>query len=453
MTGDKLRDLMHEVADQQPMVRVASDTYRRGRRRHRLRSIAAAGAVLTIVAIVGSAVMDLVRTVPPEPAGRSTAAAMPARIYAVPERLASSIDNGYRWDPGVAVEGLAIGTTAAIYPVNGGAVVAVSALDGSYAGLELPGFDENAYFRFEDVSVALSPDGDRLAYTWNPYVVGSIDLDGYQPSGVRIVDLGSGKVTSVRIPGGYGVFAHGFSWSPDGRYLAYNLDVTTDGHGGVSGTRNFRMERLDTETEERIRLTGMPRTDFGPAVSNRGEVAVVGNGTPRTWLPGRQPRVRKFPGGVGEWTAEWSPSGDLIAAGSWDRGWFSVGAPAGSGLLSRTASDAPAGSMVRVVGWVGEGAVALLHRSTNENLEISQVPIRALSDGEAQPLVELEPAIPQRQLSVATDLLGRPTREFREPAWPIDWSRMLTWTGVGAGVVVVGGWLWARRRSHEHFSS
>jgi hypothetical protein len=153
----------------------------------------------------------------PAPATGTDVPVMPARLYEVPERLAPHLGReGYRWHRDVAAEGLAIGTTAAVFPVNEGAVMAVSALDGTYRGLDLPGFDPAAYFRFDGPPVALSPDGERLAYTWNPRVAGELH-EGYLRSGVRIVDLDSGQVTSTRIKDGFGVFAHDFSWSPDGQ--------------------------------------------------------------------------------------------------------------------------------------------------------------------------------------------------------------------------------------------
>lgn len=451
MTDNALRELLHEIGDEQPPVPVDPGTFRRGRRSHR-RGLVTRVAVAAAVVVAGAAV-----TVPlggdgnPQlPAGSDAAPAMPSRLHRVPERLASHLggdDEGYRWHSGLAADSLAVGTTAAVFPVNMGAVVAVSALDGSYRGLDLPGFDEASYFRFQNVAVALSPDGNRLAYTWNPDVIGGSRSDGYRPSGVRIVELATGRVESVRIRGGFGVFAHGFSWSPDGRYLAYNLDVTTGPDGRVRGGRNFVMERLDTRTGDRTPVPGMPRSDTGPAVSRRGEVAVVGNGSPRTWLPGRTPEVRKFEGNASEWTAAWSGDGDLVAAGSWQHGWFSVGDPDGLGLLTGTADSAPAGSMVRVLGWVDDDEVALLHQTDGERRRVSAVPARSPRGGDGRTLVDVDPGVPILELSLATGLLDRPSRDFPAPEWPTDWPRVGGWVaGVVAVLLVAGLWLRLRRR-------
>ena len=448
MTNDALRELLRELGEDQRPVAVPADTYRRGRRSYRRRLAAAVATSLTVVGVALAAPLaGLLDTGEVPPTGSPSAPAVPSRLYAVPERLTSFTagPSGWDWHPDVGAADLAIGTTAAVFPVDGGAVVAVSARDGSYAGLDLPGFDEHGYFRFNDTAVALSPDGNRLAWTWNRDVIGGT-AQRDEPSGVRIADLRTGEVTSIRVRGGYGVYAHGFSWSPDGRYLAHNLDVTTDPGGGVRGSRNYRMQRIDTRTGEILDVTGPARADSGPAVSNQGEVVVVGNGPPTSWLPDRSPRVRAFEGGIGEWTAAWASEGQRLATGSFDRGWFGVGTtdPDGLGLLSRTAADAPAGSQVRALGWAG-GRVVLAYPDGDGDggLRIATVPPRGPGAGEV--VVEVEPGDVLTTLSIATDLLALPTRERPAPDWPTDWPRVASW-GAGAGAALALALLALRQR-------
>lgn len=451
MTNDSLRELLHELGETQPPVTVPPDTYRRGRRSHRRRVVA---VVATSLAVVTAITLPLTGLLPGgglpsavDPAGSGTSdPAMPDRLHDVPERLTSFTTSGERWHDDLVAPDLAIGTTAAVFPVDGGgAVVAVSARDGSYAGLDLPGFDERAYFRFDDAAVALSPDGNKLAWTWNRDVIEGSRQPG-TPSGVRIADLRTGEVTDVRLRGVHGVYAHGFAWSPDGRYLVYNLDVVTDPRGGVRGTRNFRVQRLDTRTGETVDVTGVPRPDQGPAVSDRGEVAVVGNGAPRTWLPGRSPEARTFEGGLGEWTAAWAPDGRRVATGSHDRGWFTVGATEGFGLISRTAAQAPSGTRVRVLGWAGERVVLVYAPDDGSGgLHVATAPVRGRAAGEV--VVEVEPGDVLTSLSLATDLLARPTREMPEPDWPTDWARVAGWGAGAAAAFSLGGWLLRRRSS------
>lgn len=450
MSNDTLRELLHDLGGDHPPISIDPATYRRGRRAHRRRVLAGgiAGA-LGVVAALTVSLPALDRPTDPLPATDLAAPALPSRLYAVPGRLAEHRDGRYVWHPDLAVESLAIGTTAAVFPVNRGAVVAVSAVDGRYRGLDLPGFDPAAYFRFGGPPVALSPDGTRLAYTWNPRVISDKTNDGYLPSGVRIVDLRTGSITNMRIEGGFGVFAHSFSWSPNGRYLAYDLHITTNGTGGVQGYENFTVGRLDTKTGTALRATGLSSTDSGPAVSDRGEVATVGNRSPRTWLPGRRPQVQRFHGQGDDWTAAWSPDANRLAAGSHDRGWFSVGRPDRGGLMTGTAADAPPGSGVRVLGWADSREVALLHH-TRDDTVISLVPTSRPRGGAGRTLVEVAIGQGEGVLSVATGLLARPTRDFPEPDWPTAWARVGGWTaGVALALALALLWLHGYRRTRR----
>lgn len=441
MSEEVLRELLRDLGSDHPPVRIDPDTYHRGRRarRRRVALVSAAGAVAVVA--LGSGIAPLVdRDVPGAPAGSLEQPAMPSRIHAVPERLASSEEDGYRWHPDVAAPDLAIGTTAAVFPVNMGAVMTVSAEDGSYRGLDLPGFDEDSYSRFQGAPVALSPDGRRLAYTWNPDVVAATGPDGYRPSGVRILDLGTGEVRSRRIKGGYGVHTYAFSWSPDGRWLAYNLDVTTNRGGGVHGTRNFRMGRLDTQTWRAVEVRGLPRVDTGPAVSSRGEVVTVGNGTPATWAPGRTPVVRRIEGGEGTVGASWSPDGRRLATGSWEGGLIGLGSVE-RGLGVRPVDGLDPDGSVRPLGWVGTDDVLLLHGTDDAQQAVTAVPADVRREG-GRRLLDLGHHGDPAQLSLATDLLDRPTRSYPAPDWPADPATVVAWSVVGAlGLAVVtAGW-------------
>jgi hypothetical protein len=110
----------------------------------------------------------------------------------------------------------------------------------------------------------------------------------------------------------------------------------------------------------------------------------------------------------------------------------------------RTAADAPPDSSVRALGWVGEEEVALLHRTPVEQVVVSAVPTTP-AGGAARRLVELEGTFTftMAQLSLATGLLDRPTRDFPEPDWPTDWPVTLAWTGSGLLTLVIGA-LWSR---------
>lgn len=440
MSRPALHDLLHELAEEQRPVAPSDGTYQRARRSYRrgllLRGLAGTLLVVAVAMLVRPAMAP---DSAPAPAQGARTPALPDELHAVPERLAEyhGQARGPEWHHSVAAGALDVGTTATVFPVGRGAVMAVSALDGSYRGLDLPGFDGDAYFRFENTAVALSPDGERLAYTWNPRVIHAEPVGRAPDTGVRIAHLATGRIESVRIESPYGVYAHGFAWSPNGRYLVYYVDVITAPDGRVSGPENFSMVRLDTRTGERVRIVGMPRSDTAAAVSDRGEVAVVGNGRPATWLAGRKPAVRYFEGGADEWTAAWSPSGGLVAAGSRDFGGFSVGDPGELGLLTGTAADAPAGSQVRVLGWIGNDQVVLMHQTDGDSLRISAVSAESPRGGPGRPLVEVDAAVPLPQVSVATELFAREPASFPAPEWPVDWPTTLLRGAVGLIIVAV----------------
>ena len=41
-------------------------------------------------------------------------------------------------------------------------------------------------------------------------------------------------------------------------------------------------------------------------------------------------------------------------------------------------------------------------------------------------------------MSVATDLLQRPTRAAPEPEWPTDWGAVAGWGGIAVAVLLAG---------------
>ena len=147
------------------------------------------------------------------------------------------------WDDGdLALEtDLAVGPASVAIANPTGAFV-VTADDGVYHRLNLPGFDAAVYDdpdvrRTGMVGLSLSPDGDRLAFGWHaPLPAETGQESGFVRSGLRIVDLTSGEVEDVpedREPPGefayaisgqgvpWGRVPYGMRWSPRGQYLVY----------------------------------------------------------------------------------------------------------------------------------------------------------------------------------------------------------------------------------------
>ena len=118
--SEQLRDLMDRLAEEQPAVPVAPDVYARGRRAHRRGTLLRAGAATGLVAVAFVAagpVLDGADAPAPPAAGERTPA-MPSELHAVPSRLAPHYADGYTWHDGLRAEGLAIGPTAAVFPVR-----------------------------------------------------------------------------------------------------------------------------------------------------------------------------------------------------------------------------------------------------------------------------------------------------------------------------------------------
>ena len=330
-----------------------------------------------------------------------------------------------------------------------GSPVVVSALDGSYHLLDLQGLQRGASFRFEDGVVALSPDGRRLAYTWNDAPLAGHDRV-YAPSGVRIADLTTGEVESHQVRAGFGVFAHGFSWSSNGRYLAYNMQIANTSQSGTRGTRNFFVERLDTTTGERLKATGVPMTGYPPAVTDGGTVMAGSGTTLWTWRPDQG-----------------TTEADLLESGQWRGSLMSVGTLPGServlvsaGLeYSRLFSGMPddpesfrrisAGApRLTPAGPVGRDRQAVLEQTVaGTTLWTIRATGPLLNDRSAD-LVQVEQS-PGAHYSFATGLLRRPPRDFPAPDWPLSTEQKLlrgVAVAVAAGLLGVLGWRFRRRR-------
>jgi hypothetical protein len=442
--SQELRDLMVRTAESAPTVRVDPGTWRaarRARRRERIVApLAAAVALVGIAAVAWPGPSALLGADRADPVAGALEPAMPSRVYTVPDHLdgLSAVDR-------MPQEGTrAIGVTAVAFTTLGYAPYAVSAVDGTYHLLDLPGYDVMAGFRFEDGSLALSPDGRRLAYTWNnAEAQGDGAEDRYVPSGVRIVDLTTGEVESHQEREGYGVFSHGLSWSPNGRYLAFNTQIANVSQSGTSGRRNFFVERLDTETGERLKA-GAPGSDSPPTVTDEGTV-VTGNGLNLwTWRPDQgTTRIdlsesARFRGSVVAVGAMAGSEQVLVSAGlEYSR--LYLGRPDSPRSFRRLTSGQrwllPAGA-------VDGDRQAVLEQTYHRTA--------LWTSGSANPssadLVTFEEGAGPHY-SFATSLLRRPTRDFPAPDWPMSADQKLLIGGLAAaGLLGLVGWLRHRLR-------
>ncbi|QIK65452.1 hypothetical protein G7072_03045 [Nocardioides sp. HDW12B] len=467
-----LRELLHGLADDQPAVRVAPDTWRRGRRAHRRRVTIAAAATAAAVGVVAVGGTALVRDVTgsPDPVGSEVAPALPSDLYGVPEGFAPGRDEAGTdpWAEEVRTDTLAVGVTAAVMPVGYSGLVAVSAVDGRYRGLDLPGLWTEGLFNNEQAgAAALSPDGTRLAYAWADR---ARDATGdptraLRPdrSGVRVLDLTTGEVTDHPIPSDLGVQTYGFGWSPSGRWLAYGITLVTDRSGRVSGSRNYRTERLDTTTGERTRLA-FQSTESPVTVSDDGVVASLGSGgrLSADADPATDDTGRRLPllGDGGASRLVWDADGARLATGMQSGRLIVIGtrgriAVESSGFLEPEDRDASS-EAVHVLGWSGDDRVVVGIDNVDTLHEVDVRPGSARDDVlQSRPLVTLHGEygsyLAPSSVSLATDLLAGPTRSYDAPEWartPV-WERPAVWLAgvVGVALLVLGSSVVRRRRA------
>lgn len=181
----------------------AWDRGRRARRRDRGVRVAVAAAV--VAAIAGAGALTVRDAEPPQPAGEVRGGAIPSRIEA-PE--------------GPTVTDLAFGRAAVAYVDDLGQPFLVSATTGETHPVELPDFPElpmdDMRARFRGPWLALSTDGDRVAYPAGASIERTRGVASFSIGFYRVVDLTTGATELVDVPPGTGM-PLGMSWTADGR--------------------------------------------------------------------------------------------------------------------------------------------------------------------------------------------------------------------------------------------
>jgi hypothetical protein len=269
--------------------------------------------------------------------------------------------------------------------------------------------------------------------------------DTWIPSGARVVHLDSGRLHTGpgRGPSGEGRLAWNFSWSPDGRYLAY---ATAADDSGFTQRDWFPpsehgYELLDTTTYRPVDAgPGSQDTEGRPlpvAVSSAGTVFRNGNGQNLVARAGGRDhrRVATF----GWRSAHINPSGDWLAAGDDDGISMvlerAVGRPSGSVVTVLPRREVASGSLVLLAWPTPTRLVAVRHRqvgpsSFSEDADLVRLTLNIDADDDAWvrdfpriPRARMEivgrvtGAEPGTVLSVATGLAAGdpPTREFEPP--------------------------------------
>jgi hypothetical protein len=199
----------------------AGDTWRRARR-ERVRDVVVVPiAIVVVLVLMGLSMAHVTATSRGgfEPIENdSPAPALPDRLYAVPNWAEPTED------------GFDVGQLSIVWAQRGlPGVVGVSATTGEYVVLELPDFAWGQRIPMASRSqLALSPDGEKLAYAWFDV---SVDDPSARASGIDVVDLRSGSVKRKAFdlpasnkPDRIGVYwPKQLQWTPDGQKLSFRF--------------------------------------------------------------------------------------------------------------------------------------------------------------------------------------------------------------------------------------
>ena len=444
MTTDELRRQLDRIADAAPSAAVPDDTWTRARRSVVRERVAAGGAALAVVAAVAAGVTWLPDRAEPPVAGTERGA-IPSRIWTAPEgqSLTTAPD-------------LAVGPIAAVYlgsaPSDGTRAVAISATDGNYSSLTLPGPDgeDAVQFGWDDQVVALSPDGSQLAYSFFP---------GSGSVGVGVVDLVTGTVRIVRLGIGARGVVRRLIWSPRGEYLLWwGQPHTSKGFGdtmaGLIAPGTTTSTPMPPEPQE-----GNTR---GYAVGDDGTVALLDVHRTYTWRDGEIVDQQPF-----DVPPSWSESAQLVdGVVSELRLPFATDNPTQleHAVLVRTGATqtwslAEDLDNATPLGWTADGALLVeVDDSAEQTLDenVHRVELDDTGQVTSRGVSELASDLDPDRLTLATDLpvLDRPAPDWADEGWVHEHVSLLIGLGVAGGLAAMLGlrWLWRRYRAARYAS-
>lgn len=461
MSGERLREELHRIAEGAPRVDIPDDLYARGRRATARTRILAAGAAVACVALLAAVVAPALRS-DRTPVAGDNGLGVPDHIHAVPLHVDEREGD------------LEIGRGAAAFLTEDGTAVVVDAETGDYHLLDLDGLlgasadsSVGLPLTMDNPPVALSPNGRYLAWGWvEPGPSSETQLKG---SGIRVADLETGGVREIDVidsdsSQAYRVLVNQVSWSPGGRWLAWGGTRITEWTSSTFNSEGYLAGTVSTTTGDTT-ITGLPEPTIeddrrviagdGPflvAVANTGELtALSGN---LWWQIGNRTRLDLRPGqrvssiwfdGDRVFALAYSDTGDDIATVRQ--------LPDGEDQVIDMFGPRP-----RMLGALRDGTLLVHQESADADGLATAVETVALDPPTAgvdvRRIIDVDAGV--LGLTLATDMIGpdRPAVSRPAPDWPWSTERKVVVGGLTVlGIVLLGvvagtgRWLGRRRVS------
>lgn len=409
---ERLADLADLGAPGAPVdTREPAAAWQRGlrfRRRRRLGTAAIAVVALALLAgLGGTALLRSDSTIPP--AGSTSSAGLPDRLYAPSPWLAGTEDEG------------PLGQLAVLIPaergtwsgIDDGGVVGVSATTGEYRFLDLP--DRAA-------SGPLSPDGTRVAYWTTGPVTGTPNTAGGQSltvGGIAVYDSTTGKTEKTLIESEHGLTADEILWADD--------ETLVVGHGTYTVGDEAQDTPLGSGQGTHGRWYLWSVDDGAPTLTSTlpegYEVEAATNGRVLTTdrvldlTEGTEDRISFTL--AARWVTALDPTGTRAALPG--TGGENNKLPSKLQITSTDGSTVTVSDSARTyaaIGWSDRDHVAVYSGPAPFNVANLTLDLVDVRDGTRKQLVDIN-GLGNLQL-FATDLLSAPTVEAVEPPHPWD---------------------------------
>ncbi len=436
---EQLRLELQRMGNDAPAIRPDPDIWRRGRAARRRQRLGSLAAVALCIASLGAAawIGPLQDRSPEILDGGSRDAGVPAQIWAVPERL--TLENGAGEWAGPVESNLAIGVASAAFVTNTGLPVVITAGDGDYHLLDLPGvhslFGRSHAKWGEGTWLALSPDGRQIAFA---YAVGN------KTSAIKVLKLETGAIrtTTMSNPN---TDVRGLGWSPNSQWIAW--------HGLLwqPQTNSWRTPVAGVVGPESSQSQVEPIRDRSLTVTDNGQLIEVGRHRVGP-IDGSGVKLDSTVEAAAGKAAALAPNGVALAiAGPAAEGVRFLGM--GDGSVSTTHlpghNASLLGSIVRPLGWIdNEHLVVVAHRPAEGELSEEKVIgiVEHPARGSSYDVVGVVEREYPETLTIAVDLmtLEQPTVQMPEPRWPWSTERkilvaMLFLTGLACAAYALVG--------------